>query len=343
MPSIVRRVRASVLFLILVVLIGTVGIHSIGEGRWSWGQSVYHTIISISTVGFGELPGMENIPLARFYTVVMIVFGAGSVVYFLSVSTALLVEGELRDFFKQRTMKRSIDDLKNHIIVCGIGRTGAHVVAELHATHTPFVVIDIDPAKIEWLREHLHDEHLCGLVGDATEDEVLKNAGVERARGLVAALDDDKANLFATLSARSLNHEMRIIAKCIDATAEPKLRRVGADKVVATNVIGGMRLASEMIRPSVTEFLDQMLRDPEHVLRIEEARVSATSRVAGQTLAAASLRKVCDVLVVAVRTAEGRHRFNPGADTVLEVGATLIVLGERGEIAKLREAIGANP
>lgn len=332
-----RRLYVATMLLVLVVLFGTVLIHWVGGGRWTWFQSLFHTVITLSTVGYGELPGMENDPTARVLSMMLIVLGAGSMVYFASVVTALLVEGELRELLRRNRMRKGIDSLHDHIIVCGVGRTGQHVLDELRATRTPFVVVDHDAEKLG----ALHEEHpdMAYLAGDATEDDVLINAGIHRARGVVAALTDDKENLYVTLSARSLNPALRIISKCVEPTAEAKLRKAGADKVVSPNHIGGMRLASEMIRPNVTEFLDIMLRDPKHVLRIEEATVSQASPLAGRTLGEAALRKVCDVLVVAVRDAEGKYKFNPGAEQSLKVGSTLIVLGEREEIAKLRVVV----
>jgi len=312
-------------------------IYEIGGGRWTWFQALFHTVITLSTVGYGELPGMEDTPAARAFSIALIVLGAGVMVYFASVVTALLVEGELRELLRRNRMKKGIDRLERHVIVCGIGRTGHHVIKELFATQTPFVCIDADAEKMAQLREEMPG--LAYVVGDATEDEVLEAAGIARARGVVAALTDDRDNLYVTLTARSLNPSLRIVAKAVEASAEPKLRKAGADKVVSTNMIGGLRLASEMIRPNVTEFLDLMLRDPQHVLRIEETTIPATSVLVGKSLGAAQFRKVCDVLVIAVRTRDGKHQFNPGAEHVLEAGSTLIVLGERGEIAKLRARI----
>jgi voltage-gated potassium channel len=337
MREIARRLYVATTLLVLVVLFGTAVIHAIGRGRWTWFQSLFHTVITLSTVGYGELPGMENDPVARSFSLALILLGAGTMVYFASVVTALLVEGELRDLLRKNRMKKGIDNLERHIIVCGIGRTGHHVVKELIATQTPFVCVDADADKMALLREEMPG--LPYVVGDATEDDVLAAAGIARARGVVAALSDDRDNLYVTLTARSLNPALRIIAKAVEASAEPKLRKAGADKVVTTNMIGGLRLASEMIRPNVTEFLDIMLRDPAHVLRIEEATVPAWSALVGKTLGACQLRKVCDVLVIAVRTRDQAHKFNPGAEHVLEGGSTLIVLGERGEIAKLRARV----
>lgn len=332
-----RRLYMATMLLVLVVLFGTGLIHWVGGGRWTWFQSLFHTVITLSTVGYGELPGMENDPTARVLSMMLIVLGAGSMVYFASVVTALLVEGELRELLRRNRMRKGIESLQDHIIVCGVGRTGQHVLDELRATRTPFVVVDNDAERLATLHEAHPD--MAYLAGDATEDDVLVNAGIHRARGVVAALTDDKENLYVTLSARSLNPALRIISKCVEPSAEAKLRKAGADKVVSPNHIGGMRLASEMIRPNVTEFLDIMLRDPKHVLRIEEATVNQTSPIAGRTLGEAALRKVCDVLVVAVRDAEGKYKFNPGAEQALKVGSTLIVLGEREEIAKLRAVV----
>lgn len=337
MREIARRLYAATSLLVLVVLAGTMVIHSIGRGRWTWFQSLFHTVITLSTVGYGELPGMENIAAARAFSLALIVLGAGTMVYFASVVTALLVEGELREIFRRNRMTKSVDTMQHHVIVCGIGRTGRHVLDELRATRTPFVCVDSDGEKMNRLAEEIPG--IVYIIGDATEDEVLEAAGIRRARGVVAALTDDKENLYVTLSARSLNPSLRIIAKAVETTAEAKLRKAGADKVVSTNMIGGMRIASEMIRPNVTEFLDIMLRDPEHVLRIEETQVTEKSPVVGRTLGEASLRKVCDVLIVAVRSKEGRYKFNPGAEQVLQPGSTLIVLGEHTEIGKLRSAV----
>lgn len=337
MSEIVRRLRVATGLLVLTVLAGTVGIHWLGHGRWGWFESLFHTLITLSTVGYGELPGMDHDVPARVFSLVLIVMGTGSVVYFASVVTALVVEGELRHVFRGNRMRKAIDQLQRHVIVCGVGRTGQYVVDELTATKTPFVAVDRDEGAL--LRLKAQHPHLLYIIGDAAEDEVLQSAGITRAKGVVAALSDDRDNVYVSLSARALNPSLRIIAKAIEPHAEPKLRKAGADKVVSTHMIGGMRLASEMIRPNATAFLDIMLRDPAHVLRIEEATVTAASAVVGKTIAQAGLRKICNVLVVAVRSSEGAHSFNPGGETVLSPGATLIVMGDPDEVGTLRAAL----
>jgi voltage-gated potassium channel len=341
MELIVARLRGATALLILVVLFGTFGIHTIGAGRWSWFQSLFHTVITLSTVGYGELPGMEGDVVARAFSLLLVVAGAGSVVYFASVVTALFVEGELRDYFRRSRMRKQIEGMQDHVIICGAGRTGSHIIEELSTVAQAFVAIDADLARLERLRAEL--PAMAYIVGDATEDEVLRAAGIDRARGLVAALHDDQANLYVTLSARSLNPSLRIIAKAVEQSAVPKLTRAGADKVVSTNRIGGLRLASEMIRPNVTEFLDMMMRDPKHVLRIEEVTVHERAPFAGKTLGEAAIRKVADVLVVAMRGADGAYHFNPGAEARLRVGSTLIFLGGRDEIVRLRAAMAPPP
>lgn len=337
MEVLAARLRGATLFLLSVVLLGTAGIHSLGHGRWTWFQSLYHTLITLTTVGYGELPGMENNLPARAFSLVLVIAGAGSVVYFASIVTALFVEGELRHYFRRSRMRKSIEGMHGHIIVCGVGRTGAHIVEELSRCARPFVAIDSDAEEMERLEREYPGMRY--IVGDATEDSVLQTAGISRAEGLVAALSDDQTNLYVTLSARSLNPSLRIIAKAVEQSAVPKLARVGADKVVSTNRIGGLRLASELIRPNVTEFLDTMMRDPKHVLRIEEVMLHQGAVFSNKTLAEAGIRRVADVLVVAVRGADGSYTFNPGAETLLKVGSTLIFLGELDQVLKLRAAL----
>lgn len=337
LKEVMRRLYGAAVFMVLVVLGGTAAYRALGGGRWSWTDCLYHTVITVATVGYGDLPGIAEVAYARALSMALIVTGTGAVVYFASNVTALVVEGDLRGMLRRRRMRREIDALKNHIIVCGIGRTGLHVMDEFRATRTPCVVIDADEHRLAGLFEERPD--MLYIVGDATEDDTLTDAGITRARGIVAALPDDKDNLYITLTARSLNPALRILAKGVEPSAEPKLRKAGADKVISPNLIGGLRLASEMIRPNVTEFLDIMLRDPTHVLRIEEATVTPASPVVGRTLREAGLRAIADVLVVAVRAPSGRYTFNPGAEQMLEPGLVLIVLGEMREIQKLRAAM----
>lgn len=336
--QIIGRLVVAVIVLNTLVFLGAASYYAIGQGRWSWFDCVYMTVITASTVGFGEtLPGMDAIPAARYVTLALIILGSSTLLYFLSNITVLFIESDLQGILRVRRMQKRIAEASGHIIVCGAGSTGEHVIRELVATSTPFVIVDSNPDRVAVLSEDLETE-LMHVIGDATDDHSLMAAGIERARGVIAALSDDKDNLFITITVRHLNDRARIVAKAIEASSIPKLRRAGATAVVSPNQIGGMRLVSEMVRPTAMEFLDRMLRTDKG-LRIEEACIPEGSAVAGKTLAEARLRDT-GALVLAVRGVDGAFRYNPGGDVVLEVGATLIVIAHAEDHQRLNERLG---
>ena len=338
--ALLRRLFTAAMILGLVLVFGATGYHQMGAGRWSWGDCFYMTVITLSTVGYGEtLPGFETVYFARAWTVGLILLGSGTLVYFVSTFTALIVEGDLGGALRRNRMRKRVEGMKDHVIVCGVGTTGIHVVAELIATETPFVAIDTDLHRLERMQEEYGEKRMHWVVGDATDDEVLRDAGIETCRGVVSALHDDKDNLFVTVTARALNPRTRIVAKAIEPSAVEKMRRAGADCVVSTNYIGGMRLVSEMIRPQVTQFLDQMLRDRAQNLRIEEVTVPADSPLIGLQLRESAIRKESDVLVIAVREADGEIVHNPPPSIVISQGMTLIVLARTKDVIRLREGV----
>lgn len=334
------RLLLAAMTLGIVMVVGASGYHLLGAGEWSWGDCLYMTVITLSTVGYGEvLHGMEATPFGRVWTVGLILLGSGTLLYFISTLTAFIVEGDLQGAIRRRRMQKRISNLSGHIIVCGVGNTGIHVVSELLATETPFVIVDTDPARLVKTAEDFGADKVHYVLGDASDDDVLRAAGVERCRGVVAALHDDKDNLFITVTARALNPKARIVAKAVEGPSEPKLRRAGADAVVSTNFIGGMRLVSEMVRPRVVEFLDQMLRDKEKNLRIEEVTIPEGSPLVGLAIRDSAIRKAADVLVIAVRLPDGTISHNPRPDLVLSANLTLIVLAMSREVALLRQGI----
>jgi voltage-gated potassium channel len=335
----VRRLLYALGALLTLVTIGTVGYAILGHGRWTFGDCVYMTVITLSTVGFAELNDMARVPGARALTVGLIVGGVGTLAYVQGNVTALLVEGVIGQAFRRNRMRKAIDELKGHIVVAGAGSTGRHAVEELLVTRTPFVVIDRDHAHLERISEELADGKLLFVHGDATEDHVLLAAGVGRARGVVAALTHDKDNLFVTLSARSLNAGARIVAKVTEVETVPKMIKAGATSVVNPTMIGGRRMASECIRPEVNEFLDQMLRDRDKNLRLEEVVIPPASTLAGTALKDTPIRRETRVLVVAVRDLNRVFIYNPEPDLVLQEGTTLIVMGETDSIVKLRQLV----
>ena len=321
-----------------VVLAGATAYYAVGDGRWSWFDCFYMTIITLSTVGFAEtLEGMNEMPNARAVTVTLIILGSGTLLYFISSLTALIVEGDLQGILRRRSMQRAIGTLGEHIIVCGVGTTGRHIAIELEAVGIPFVVVDTNRALLEEFNEEF-EEDLLYVVGDATDDHVLELAGVERARGVISALNDDKSNLFVTISARALNPTARIVAKSIEPSTERKLRRAGADAVVAPNYIG-VRLFSEMVSPKTVAFLDRIVQFGSGIsVGIEAIDIPASSPLVGQRLAETDLREA-GALVVAVHLAGGDYVYNPGSEQLLQAGDSLIVLAESDDVAALRQSV----
>lgn len=334
----------------MVILLGSSGYYLLGGGRWPVGDVIYFTIITLSTVGFGEtLPGMDTVPYARLLTVGLIVFGSGTLLYFVSTLTALIVEGDLQGAIRRNRMQKRIGTLEGHYIVCGVGSTGIHIVEELINTQHRLVAVDRDEERLAALAEKYGPEKFYYILGDATHDETLVEAGIERAAGIIAALTDDKENVFITLSAAQLMREkastgaFRIVAKAVESSTRRKLMAAGAHCVVLPAQIGGMRMVSEMIRPAVVEFLDLMLRDPKKNLRIEEVEIPERSPLVGVKLRDSAIRAQTKVLVIAVKYPETppRYEYNPSPDLLLRAKMILIVLAEVADFTRLREGISS--
>jgi voltage-gated potassium channel len=339
MNASVRRLIVGLGVFVILVALGSVGYFILGHGRWGLGDCAYMTVITISTVGFFELRQMSDVPGARALTVGLIVSGVGVLAYTQSNLTALFVEGVIGQALRRRRMQRDIARLSHHIVVAGAGSTGKHVIEELVATRTPFVAIDRSEQSLLEVSEEMCGGKLLYVHGDATQDHALLAAGVDRARGVVAALTHDKDNLYVTISARSLNGQARIVSKVVEDEAAAKILKAGASAIVSPTMIGARRLASELIRPEVTEFLDQMLRDKDKNLRLEEVVVPAGSPFVGLMLKDTPIRRETRALVVAARSADRAFAYNPEPDYVIVEGTTLIVLGETASIVKLRELV----
>jgi voltage-gated potassium channel len=333
-----RKIRLAAILPLVVLIIGVLGYKVIGGPQWTVLDCVYMTVITLGTVGYGETHDMTGKPALRLFTIVLIIASMAVLTYAFTVLTTFVFEGEFDRVIKRRRMSRGISDLKDHFIVCGAGDIGVHIIHELQLTRREFVCIDLNPErtdKLLQLGDFLH------IVDDATDDGVLLRAGVQRAKGLLACLSSDKDNLFVTISARALNPHLRIVAKAIDVKSRPKLERAGADAVVSPQLIGGLRLVSELIRPHVVGFLDGMLRDQEQANRIEEVLIGAGSAFVGIRLRDAKIRKEHEVLVLAVRDANAqRIIYTPSPDTHLRAGSTLVVMGNVDHINQLRKRAG---
>jgi voltage-gated potassium channel len=316
------------------LVVGTTGYWLIGQGQWPVGDCLYQTVIGVTTAGFGEVIPLGKTTLGRPFTIALLLGGLVSVGWFVTTAAAVLIEGELLGLRWRNRMDKLVKKLTDHVVVCGAGTTGIHVVRELAATGTPFVVVEAKEA----LAKEVSREHGCAVVvGDATHDDSLLEAGIERARGVIAALTDDRDNLYVTVTARALNPTARIVSKAIDGKAEAKLRRAGADSVVFPNMIGGMRLVSELLRPEVVSFLDVMLREKDRTLRIDEIPVTAGSRLAARRVGEIDFGGHGLLLLAAKQTVGGepRYVYTPGPDHLVEAGHVLIVLGEPARVRQL--------
>jgi voltage-gated potassium channel len=289
------------------------------------------TIITVESVGFGEIP-RELTTAGRAFTIVLIVCGLGSMAYGLSAVTAFWVEGDIANIWEKRKMDAQVAKLRDHIVLCGGGHTGRSIAAELLKTRTPFVVIEQSAAEEEALRRI--GEGGLYIIGDATNTEVLKRAQVAHARGLIACMPEDKDNVFTLLSAREMNPSMRIVTRLVSDESRPALVRAGADAIVSISTIGALRLASVMLRPTVVSVLDAMLREPGDV-RVQEIPIGAA--VAGQPLASLKLGDRVGLTVFAVRQEDGSHVFNPPADYPLTTGDVLIACANPDQLRAARK------
>lgn len=339
MEELRRRLMTASLAILFVMGGGSLGFYVLGGGQWSPFDCFYMAIITLTTVGFSEvLPGFADVEFARQFTIILIVVGVGTFLYFASTLTAIIIEGDLQRALKETRMHRTIDKLSNHIIVAGAGSTGRHVLQELVEHNIPVVLIDIDPDIVQQHKEHT--DGALGFVGDATDDDVLAKANIKTARGIVAALADDKDNLYLTISAREMNAKIRIVSRGSDLRVLKKLRTAGADTVVSPNYIGGLRMVSELMRPKAVRFLDDLRRD-RHKTGIDEVTVPKGSEFEGKSLLALDFRKNADLLVLAVRDSDDDgYTYNPSADFVLQAGMTLVVLGPIDQVADLRRQAG---
>jgi voltage-gated potassium channel len=340
--SLRNRLLVGFLAMLLVVGGGATGYWFLGDGRWSFADCLYMTVITVTTVGYGEtLVGMEHVAYARSFTVLLLVFGTGVLVYFASTITAFVVEGELKDMLDAKRRQKRIKKMKDHFVVCGAGSTGRHVINELLTTDHPVLAIDVNEAELREIAAAYPGKPFSFLVGDATDDEVLGQANIGSARGVACALSEDKDNLYLVVATRFFNASCRIIARCAEMSHVEKLKRAGADSVVSPNFIGGMRMVSEMVRPAVVRFLDEMLRDAKAAMRIEEVTLAPGCGLCGKTLREIDVRARFGMNVLAVKGGDGETwEYNPPGDRVLGEKMVLVVLGSAQQVRELRAATG---
>ena len=321
-----RRVRFGLVAMVLVLVIGTGGYTALGLGLL---DALYQTVTTVTTVGFREIGHFGA--AEKIFTIGLILVGTGTVLFTFTVMLEALVEGQIRDLFGRRRMQRTIASLHNHVVICGWGRVGRALAEHLAAAGAEVVVIERDAERLEGLPyAYVH--------GDATEDATLREAGIERARALVAALHEDADNLFVTVSCRALCPELFIVARVRTTSAEEKLRRGGADRVVNPQLLGGQRMAAFVMQPHVSEFLDVVMHDESVEFRLEEIEVPANSKLRDQTLRETQIRDRTGALVLAVRT--GRHfRTNPPPEATVSAGDILIAIGTGEQLDALKHLL----
>jgi voltage-gated potassium channel len=325
----VQRLRLLLSVPLLLLATGTLGYRLI-EG-WSLFDALYMTAITITTVGFLEVHPLSD--AGRGFTMALALGGVFTLFYTAGELIGGVVSGELRRLLGRQRMERNLQGLSAHLVVCGYGRMGRLVCREFSAQGLPFVIVD---QQEEVLRD-FDLPHGLALVGDATSDEVLKRAGVERARGLVTVAASDAANLYITMSARFLNERLFIVARAENEEAEKKLRRAGASRVVSPYAIGGQRVAQAVLRPAVMDFIELATRSEHLELQIEETGILAASRLAGRTVRDSGLRRELGLIVVAIKKPDGRMLFNPDSDQAIEGGDVLITLGHRQQLDRLEQ------
>ena len=321
--------------LLACIVAGALGYHFI-EG-WSFFDALYMTVITLATVGYGETHPLST--AGRIFTMFLILGGIGLVTYGFSTLTSVLIEGELSDAFRRRRMDKDIAKLTNHFVICGAGHTGAVICAELKKTGRDFVVVDRDADALVQLEARLGFT-LLRVVGDGSDDEVLIRAGVKNAVGVFAVLSTDQDNAFVVLSAKGLNPKAKVLVCQKSLGVREKLMRSGADGVVDPEFIGGLRLASEMIRPVTVGFLDSMLRNKDSHFRFDEISVPSNSALVGKPFGEIKGGDGGAPLIVAI-VAEGtdHYELNPPVARPVRAGDRLVILGETEALGGLRKRV----
>ena len=329
--------RAAIVLGLIVVLltVGTVGFHLVE--KWSWFQSFYTTLMTVSTIG--AEPENQLSHAGRVFNVVLIFLGLGVVGFAIGTFTHAVIEFELGEFFGRRRMERNISKLKDHFIICGVGRVGRRLAVEVAARSLPLVIIEKDPVRAQWARER----DFPVILGDASDEAILRQARIESARGLASAVTSDAQNVYIVLTARGLAPNLPIVARASEEDAESKLLRAGATTVISPYSYAGQRMARVLTRPNVQRFIDvamSSLSDDNLDLQIEEVQVANDCKISGSRLGETDIRKRLGIIILAIRRRNGRLDFNPGPDDTISAGDFLIAMGDSQKLKELEALAG---
>lgn len=324
------RVLIAIATPIVLLFVGMLGYKWIEGDSWTWLDALYMSAITLTTVGYGETHPLSN--PGRLFTIVYLFFGVFTLFYTATEIIRAIVSGQLRNVVGRERMERTLSQLKDHVVVCGLGRMGRLICHDFEKQEVPFVIIDSDAA----LLNEIVFEHGIPLHGDATSDEVLLHAGVGRARALITSLPSDADNLYITLSARVLNERINIVARAEEESAIAKLRRVGANHIVSPYVMGGHRAAQAVLKPSVGHFLEMAGRhDVDYI--VEELLVESGGPLCGKRLRESRIHEDFGVVVLTIRKMNGDMTYNPQGESQLEAGDILIVVGHRRQLKDLKK------
>jgi voltage-gated potassium channel len=328
----VRHLKISMLILLMLVSVGTIGFMAIE--KWRFLDALYMAVITLSTVGFREVHDLSD--TGRIFTMMLIVVGVSVLGYIVGSLAQIMFEGQIQRVIGRKKVEKKIDALKDHYIICGFGRIGSLICKEFKANDLSFVVVEKDSE----LTEKLTEEGYLHMKGDATMDETLLKAGIKRAKGLISVVTSDTENVYITLTARGLNPGLYIMSRSGEEGSDIKLKRAGANKVVSPYIIGGSRMAQSILRPNVVDFIE-IATGSEHMdLQMEEITIPSHSAFAGETLVSSGFRKEIGVIIVGIKKSHGKMVFNPHSQSKIEGGDTLIILGEPGSIIKLEDLLG---
>lgn len=314
-----------------IVTSGTLGYEFIEH--WSWFDSLYMTLITLTTVGYGEThPLSQN---GRLFTMILLIAGVGFVTLSIGSMAEFLVEGRIRQILGRRKMVRKIEELFDHYIICGYGRLGRIIGKELQKSGIPFVVIDSEDEIVE----KLLGEDILAVSGNATEDSVLIKAGIKNARGVVTVLKTDADNVFVSLTSRVLNPDLFILARAEEEGAEQKLLLAGADKVISPYSIGGHRMAMAILKPAIVDFIDLATQSNKMEIRMEAIEVKPRSRIKEKSLMDTAIRQNLGIIIIAIKRKNGEMFFNPAPDTIIFPGDSLIAMGAVNQLHELEDML----
>jgi len=323
-----KNITRGLLMLFGIICVGTAGYMLIE--KWNFMESLYMTVITITTVGYKEIRPLSD--PGKIFTMFLIFTGVGIIAYTLGLVAQAMVEFQIMAILGRKKLGLKIKSLKDHYILCGYGKIGRVVANELKSRDVPILIIEKNPE----LRELLERDGHAYIIADATIEDVLIDAGIERAKGLIVLLSSDADNLFLTMTAKTLNPNLFVLSRAEEEHTYNKLLRVGADKVVMPHIIGGQKMANLIVKPAVSEFLELTVHNREIELEIEELMVEKGSPLTGITLGESGIRQKTNVIIVAIRKKEGQMVFNPSSMTRIEEGDILIALGQRDGLRRLK-------